>query len=42
MPKQRAVEARIAELEDNLQRLKTIKKIEELQASLPGRKKRRK
>lgn len=42
MPKQRAVETRISELEESLQRLKTMKKIQELQHSLPGRKKRRK
>lgn len=41
MPKQRPVELRMAELEENLQRLKTLKKIEELQKSLPARKKRR-
>ena len=41
MPKQRPVDMRIAELEDSLQRLKTLKKIEELQKSLPVRKKKR-
>jgi uncharacterized coiled-coil protein SlyX len=42
MPKQRPITARIEELEERLTRLKTMKKIEELQDMIPKQKRRRK
>ncbi len=42
MPRQRPITARIEELEDQLNRLKTMRKIEELQNSMPKRQRKRK
>lgn len=41
MPKQRSIESRIESLEEQLNRLKTIKKIEDLQKMIPRRKRRK-
>ncbi len=42
MPKQRSLETRIVELEEDLKRLKTLLKIQELQELLPTRTRRKK
>jgi len=41
MPRQRPIESRIAEKEDELARLKTLKKIRDLQEELPALRRRK-